>query len=328
MTMHHAAHAIGQPFPPLPVPETAKGKPRRVGVEVEFAGLDESEVARVLSEVLGGEIERSGPYHYSLCGTEIGDMTVELDTALRKKSDRRLVQEGLDLARGIIPVEVITAPITATALPRLDAAISALRDAGAKGSGQGAFYGFGVHLNPEIAGETHPLTPATIRSYGLIEEHLRAEDRIDGTRRLLPFVDRWPAALIDGLASAGNATLRDLMVLYARHTTSRNHGLDLLPLFRHIDERNFHRLFGTGDGGTTNARPTFHFRLPDSRIDEQDWSLLFAWRDWHLIETVAADDALLHRLAQARLQYSDRLLSGRGDWRREVSEILAEAGYA
>lgn len=321
------ARATDPPFLPLPVALNAEGRPRRTGVEVEFAGLDESEVARVLSEVLGGEIEQSGPYRYSLCGSEIGDLTVELDTALRKNSDRRLVQEGLDLARGIIPVEVITAPIPASTLPRLDTAMSALRDAGAKGSGQGVFYGFGVHLNPEIAGLDHPLTPATIRAYGLIEEHLRAEDRIDGTRRLLPFVDRWPAALIDALAGAATASLRDLMVLYARHTTSRNHGLDLLPLFRHLDDRRFQRLFGGGDGGTTNARPTFHFRLPDSRIDEADWSLSQAWRDWLLVETVASDEALLDRLASARLRYRDRLLSGRGDWRNETTAILAEAGH-
>lgn len=315
-------------FRHLPVALNAKGEPRRVGVEIEFAGLDEREVARVLAEELGGAVEQTGSFDFSLCGSEIGDLSVELDASLRKKSDMRLVHDGLELARGLIPVEVITGPLTVETLPRLNEALGALRRAGAKGSGQGVFYGFGVHLNPEIAGADHPLTPATIRAYGLLEEHLRAEDRIDGTRRLLPFVDRWPTALITALADAESASLRDLMVLYARHTTNRNHGLDLLPLFRHLDDRRFARLFGEGDGGITNARPTFHFRLPDSRIDEADWSLAQAWDDWRLVETVAGDEAAMKTLSEARLRYADRLLSGRGDWRRESGAILADAGLA
>jgi hypothetical protein len=313
-------------FPPLPLPETAEGTARRIGVEVELSGLDEARVAEVLAEALGGTVEQSGPCLYSLCGSEIGDLSVELDTALRTKTDRPLVQEGLDLARAVIPVEVISAPIKPDALVRLDAALAALRAAGARGSGQGVFYGFGVHLNVEIVAPDHPATLAIPRAYALLEEHLRAEDRIDGTRRILPFVDRWPPALVDALAEARQGRLTELMPVYARNTTSRNHGLDLLPLFKHLDPERFEALFHGGSGGIVKARPTFHFRLPDSRIDEADWSLSRAWSDWHLVESLAADSALLEHLAKGWQAHRAHLLSTRGDWRRQLRAELAQAG--
>lgn len=313
-------------FRPLPRPETADGKPRLTGVEVEFAGLNEDRVAKILARELGGEAAPSGAYEWTVSDTGIGDITVELDISLRKSSDLKLVQEGLDLARGLIPIEIVSAPLEREQIVRLDAAMTTLRDAGAKGSGQGLFYGFGVHLNPEIVSPDDPHTTRTIRAYALLEEWLRIDAEIDGTRRLLPFVDRWPFGLIDELTETPGADLDAIMGLYARHTHSRNHGLDLLPLFRHLDAARFTALFGDGTGGVVSARPTFHFRLPDSRIDEPGWSLNEAWSQWCFVEEVASDDELLEQLSRAWREHRATWFDTRTDWGHRVGAILGGRG--
>lgn len=324
--LHQRNSEDAEGFRPLPRPETAGGKPRLTGVEVEFAGLNEDRVAALLARELGGEAAPSGAYEWTVRDTGIGDITVELDISLRKSSDRKLVQGGLDLARGLIPVEIVSAPLEPAQVARLDTAMPTLREAGAKGSGQGLFYGFGVHLNPEIVSPDDPHTALTIRAYALLEEWLRIDAMIDGTRRLLPFVDRWPFELIDDLTETPEADLHAIMGLYARHTHSRNHGLDLLPLFRHLDDRRFAALFGEGSGGVISARPTFHFRLPDSRIDEAGWSLDDAWSQWCLVEEVAGDRDLLECLSEAWREHRATWFHTRNDWGHRVGAILNAQG--
>ncbi|MGR3806178.1 amidoligase family protein [Marinibacterium profundimaris] len=317
-------HRSNLPFPPFPVDA---GSERRCGVEIEFSGLTELDAAKIVARTLGGEVVESGHRTYDIRNTAIGTLKVELDTALRKASARPLIEMGLDLARRVVPVEVITPPLTPKEMPLLDSLREALRKEGAQGSRDGLFFGFGVHLNPEIPSD--PLDSSRlILAYGLIEDWLRATYPVDTTRRWMPFVTPWPHSLVDALVSVPDASLDDLFSIYSDHTETRNHGLDLMPLFRHLDPDRFDVVVAGGE--SVSARPAFHFRLPDCRIDEAGWSLAEPWACWWQVERLAQRTELLWTLCDdwQAFRYATRPMRGeaRDAWADQVALRMGDGG--
>ena len=90
---------------PLPRPDAQAGKPQRIGVEIEFSGMTETRAASVVQDLLGGQITEDGDFSVQITTTELGDVEILLDTALRKYSEA-----GLDAARVVVPIELGTAP--------------------------------------------------------------------------------------------------------------------------------------------------------------------------------------------------------------------------
>ena len=309
-------------FPKLP--GDGRQGARLCGVEVEFAGLTEERTAALVIETLGGTVRPDGAHAFRVEGTRIGTVKVELDTVLRKTGLPGM-EAGLDIARAVVPVEIVSDPLDQDGLVLLDGFRDRLRGEGAIGSRDGVFLGFGVHLNPETPVEPgHRLR--IIQAYALLEDWLRHADPIDTTRRILPFVDPWPRKLCDAMIAARDADLGTLMQLYAEQTGSRNHGLDLLPVFKDAAPEAFGKAFPRDRA--TSARPAFHYRLPDCRIDEPDWSLAHPWRSWMLVERLAEDRALLDRLAEARSAYRHQLFAGRAGWAEIVTDILGKDAEA
>jgi len=313
-------------FAPLPRPRDDTGATRRVGVEIEFAGLLEADVARLAQRDLGGRIAREGRHEIVLEDTALGRLTIELDTALKAWGGNPLVDAGLDAARALIPVEIVTAPLDWPGLARLDAFRETLRQAGAVGTQDGVLVGFGVHFNVATVGFADPFTARTIIAYGLLEDWLRTSMPIDATRRMMPFVDPWPADFVATLAADPAPDIAEIRAGYARRCNSRNFGLDLLPLFADADAAAFARLFA--DQTNTKGRPAFHYRLPDSRIDEADWSLAAEWRRWHVVETVADAPGLLEELCAAYRRRTRPYLGQREGWAAEAEVLLAGAGLS
>ncbi|TCO72486.1 amidoligase family protein [Rhodovulum euryhalinum] len=309
-------------FLPL-CPETnAGGAPRRAGIEIEFGGLTEAEAARVVADALGGRVHEKTAHELVVEGTDWGAVEVCLDTIWREKAGGKLADLGLDLSRAVVPVEIVTPPLAPGHLPALDRLRGALREAGAQGSRDGLLLGFGLHLNPEVAAETLDTILPVARAFALIEDWLRKADPIDPARRVLPFVDPWPRRLVDRLAGeAAGWDLAAFIDAYLAETPTRNRGLDLLPLFRHLDAD---RVGGVleGAGGLVSARPTFHYRLPDCRIDEPGWRIAYDWNRWVMVERLAADTAALDRLASDWLAYRGALTTMRGDWFAHLEERL------
>jgi len=308
-------------FAPLPVVRNEAGDIRRIGVEVEFSGLSETRVAEILQETFGGDLDEDDPHCLTLKGSALGDLQVELDTALAKKADRKAGARVMDLLRGLVPVEVVTEPLLPEEVERFDTVIPELRAAGASGSRDGVFLGFGVHLNVEVVAPEARQTMRTIRAFGLLDPVLRAQSGIDVTRRVLPFVNAWPRALVDLLVRERPEHMGDLIDLVDPHVRSRNHALDLLPLFKWSVPKLFEASFS--DDRATSARPAFHFRLPDSQINESGWSLQEPWEMWRLVEEVAASERL-EALEEAWVEHMDSRALGRTDsaWVRIAVDIL------
>jgi len=313
------------PFPPLAVDTAPDGTPRRTGVEIEFAGLSVEQAAKVVARSAGGTARNTGPHAWCVDGTSIGDVQVYLDTALRHAGHRALREAGLSLGRDLIPVEIVTEPLTRDGLSLLDRIREDLAAAGAEGSRSGLFYGFGVHLNVGIASEDARGITRPLLAWGLIEDWMRQALPIDNLRRILPFTDPWPTDLVHDLCKAGvDAAPETVMEIYLRQAPNRNYGLDALPLLAHLDADAVRAAIGGGKA--LKARPAFHFRLPDSRIDQPEWSLTTEWRRWQLVEEVAARRSLLNRLCAAWLADHGPITLIRRNWARRASDILGDAG--
>lgn len=310
-------------FLPLPKPVTDEGQERLTGIEIEFGGLDEDRVAEVVRACLGGHIENSAHNAMTIADTRIGTVEILLDTRFRKSDPGALRAALLDLAKVVVPVELVTAPLGFDALPWADRLRSDLRDAGATGTGQGAFLGFGMHLNTQVPALDAEAIGPVLRAFALLEAWLREDDPIDTTRRILPFVEPYPTAFVDALARGDglHGDLGRLIDTYLDHAPSRNHGLDLLPLFRHIDAERVTTALGQ-DAAAVSARPTWHYRLPDCRIDEAGWSLALEWNRWRVVECVADDPALSDRLADD-WQHGGREQTA-AEWASYLDKVLAD----
>ncbi len=100
-----------------------------------------------------------------------------------------------------------------------------------------------------------------------------------------------------------------------------------MPLFAHLDED---RLREQVDDERIKARPTFHYRLPNSRLGDPDWDLLDPWNDWLVVEALARERRALRRIAAARLEALEGIgvTGGKDAWVAQCKEWLADLELA
>jgi len=283
----------------------------RVGFEIEFAGLSAPEAAEAACAVLGGSVARESDHVATVEDTPLGRLRFELDTRYSRPAKQPgLVDQALDsmdlrvtaanFLATLVPIELVTPPVPREAFDQVDRLVDALRASGAKGTYDNNFSAFGLHLNVEI----DPPDPArAIRisaAFAFVEPWLRRQIPLDITRRVTPFIDPYPAGYAEALAEAVAAgslpALGPFIALYGRWNPSRNRGLDLWPLLGHLSRPHAEAALGQP---VKNARPAFHYRLPDSRVSEPGWSPLDEVVRWDAVERVADDAEALGRAARA-----------------------------
>jgi hypothetical protein len=304
-----------------PITDRADGRPRRLGVELEFVALAPREAALLIQQLFGGTLAEISPFYFELRGSTLGMFRVELDSRHALKQPRYAVPapdagwfDSLldDMERelqylysvavsGILPLEIVTPPIPMRELAALDPLIEALKERGAKGTEESLLYAFGVHLNPEAATIEPGYILAMLRAYLLLEDWLRREVSPDFLRRALafitPFGKGYARLVLD--PAYGEARLIDD---YLAANPTRYRSLDLLPLLAELDEA---RVRARVRDAKVNRRPTFHSRLPDFRTTDPDWSLAGEWNRWVEVERLAADAALVRELSLAYLGHEE-----------------------
>ncbi len=307
---------------------------RKVGVEIEFALLEAWEAAEAVAGAIGGEVRLHGTHVAFLEGSALGDLRFELDTRYAKPprdpdfidralDELELREAAADMLSYVVPVELVTGPLDAEGLRTLDRAIAALREAGAVGTRHSPLNAFGMHLNVECV----PLTPArAIRvasAYAFVEPWLRRQMEVDLARRATPFVDPYPAgylrALARGSAEGTEPTLARFIEVYAYWNPTRNRGLDMWPLLGHLDEAAAEAAL---EGPVKNARPTFHYRLPDSDIENPDWTPRTELARWDRIEGVADDDTAFDAVRAACLRHQTWRI-GRAEYDAVIARAMA-----
>ncbi|WP_161861594.1 amidoligase family protein [Algicella marina] len=305
-------------FVPLPHPETRSGQPRRTGVELEFGGLAESTVVEIVQSHFGGTASRDARTHF--VEADCGTFEIYLDSAIGKDApDGSLTARGRELGRAIVPLELVAPPLATADLPKLQQVAVDLRHAGVTGTDGGLLLGFGMHLNIATRSTDMDDIYPTIRAYALLEDWLRGSDPIDLSRRILPFVDPYPRSFLGAVAETEVMDFDALASLYLQHNRTRNRGLDLLPILAEIDEPRVREIMGDEKIG---PRPAFHYRLPDCRLDQPQWSIAYDFNRWGVIEAVAAEPEVLADLAAGWQRYHDRWTTMRGDWRAWTNDYL------
>lgn len=289
-------------FAPLP-PRPGAGGERLIGVEIEFGGLSPEDAARVVTDTLGGTASGHGPAEWTVEDTRLGDARIYLDSKFRPTASGTLARLGVEIGMEVVPVEIVLAPVPRREMPTVERLTEALGAAGATGSGERLVQGFGVHLNVTLADpDGGSDLPSTACAFGLLEGWMRERDRLDLSRRVLPFTARFPEEYVTDMARAApDQTLDAALDLIDIHIRNRNHALDLLPAYAHLrPERLARRSTGSA---AVSPRPAYHYRLPESRIGAPGWSIAYEWRRWVLVERVAADPALLGDIAGLWLKY-------------------------
>jgi hypothetical protein len=298
-------------FDPLPFRHSVSAV-CRVGVEVEFTGLSARAAARALSVSLGGTVAKEDPHAFLVRDTRLGDLAVELDiryahpqraygrTLPFRLGPRSAAWLGSALS-GIVPRELVTAPLALDRLPDVDQAIDVLRRAGATGHGTTRLGSLGLHFNvdpPDLSAET--LT-ATLKAFLLLEPWLRHETVRGGPYRL-PFLPApYPAHYVSRvLAPDYQPNLAIFAADYLAANPTRDRSLDLLPILLHLDERQVRARLPREKIG---ARPVLHYRLPQAHVGEPGWSIAPDWNRWAAVEHLAQDRGGLMALGWAHQDF-------------------------
>ena len=298
-----------QPEPPAltlpPLTKTADGAMRRVGVELEMNGLDLDQLATLVAEHCGCSTEKTSRYERSLKGDPAGDWIVELDSSLLKKMGRAerpqastsadLISSAEDaimwVAETLVPYELVSPPLPLDRLGVINELIALLRESGAKGTADRLTNAFGMQFNPEVPATDARTLTTYLKAFLCLYDWINQRASINFARRVTTYVDPFPGAYVRKVTAPDYwPDLPTLIDDYLLHNPTRNRALDMLPLFRHLDEP---RVLKYTQDELIKARPTFHYRLPDCLIDQPGWDLTPAWNDWLEVEKLANDEGRL-----------------------------------
>lgn len=313
-------------------PVAADGALRRVGVEVEFAGLELDEAARIVAPRIEADLRHVSEYRVELDSEALGTFRLEVDNAaLRSLGQRQARGDATALERGaetvlsaavglVTPLELVTPPLAPAFLTTLDVVVAELAARGAVGTQRGPLAAFGVHYNPVPMALDAATIWRTLQAYVLLERWLFHSLEVDLSRKLSGFVRPYSRDFVRAvLDDPPPADVGELVDRYLEHHRSRNHALDLLPLLTHLDRARVERALETSD---LPARPTFHFRLPNSLVGHDSWSITRAWRHWLVVEDLAQDPRRL-RAAARRSREIGWTEAGSRLTTRDVQEVLA-----
>jgi hypothetical protein len=289
----------------------ARGRTRRVGIEVEFTGLSARTAARTLGAALGGTVVEEDAHAFLVRGTWLGDLAVELD--LRYAHPRRAYGKTLPVRLGpraaawlgsavscVVPRELITAPMPAAGLAGVDRAVDLLRRAGATGHGTTWLGSLGLHFNVDPPRLDAEVITTFLKAFLLLEPWLRREGARDGARRRPPFLPApFPTDYVRRVVAPGyRPDLASFADDYLAANPTRHRALDLLPILLHFDEA---RVRARLPREKIAARPVLHYRLPLARVGEPGWSIAPAWNGWAAVERLAGDLDQLGALGRAYL---------------------------
>jgi hypothetical protein len=291
-----------------PVRRGLRSPERRVGVEIEFGGIDAATAAETLAAALGGRVRAISAQEFEVETAALGAFRVELDVRWahpdfvaqhlgelpqdwREGLDVQIADAVAAVAGQVMPVEIVAPPIPWHELGALGEATDALAAAGAKGTARSAFAGFGMHLNVEVVSLDPGYLLSVLRAYVILAQWLRRESRVAAIRQLQSYIDPFPIAYARHLLRPDYAPDAERLIRdHIAYNPSRDYELDMLPVFAEIDAALVSELLPKEKNA---ARPTFHWRLPNCRLDEPDWDPLDDWARWVAVERLAHDPDLL-----------------------------------
>jgi hypothetical protein len=274
----------------------ADGSVRHVGVEVEFLGPSAKVAAAALLRDLGGVAEPEDPHAIKICGTRLGNLSVELDLRhvhptrhpnLNVRLSRRASAILGTLVSPFVPREFITAPLPAAQIGAVDEALASLRSVGARGWGTIFLNSLSLHFNIDPPSLDARTLTAFLKAFLLVGDDLRRETTRGRLRLALALPPDYPQSYKDRvLAPEYWPSLADFTEDYLAANPTRQRALDLLPVLAFLNETQVRRALPQEKIG---PRPVFHYRLPHAYLSDPDWSILPDWYNWLKVERLAAE---------------------------------------
>lgn len=313
------------------------GQERRVGLEIEFAGIPLDDAIDTVTDLFGGSASCKSRFECAVEGARFGDFRVEIDSKplLGQKyveylnwfglggRTRDLFEDALvAIARAWIPCEIITPPIPLGRLPEFEALRLALHRRGALGTRRSIVYGFAFQLNPEVPSFEASSILRHLQAFVLLHPWLVDVCDVDVTRKVGPFIVPFPESYRRKILARDYAPdLDELIDDYLLDNPTRNRPLDMLPLFAHLRPEKVASVVGTK--AKVHTRPTFHYRLPNCLVDEPDWSFAVEWNRWCEVERLADEPRRLRALSSAYLDRPARSDLARRAWISEVAHTIS-----
>lgn len=318
--------------------QTEQGQERRVGVELEFAGIQPEQIIRSVQSQLGGRLERHSSFDFTIHDTTLGSFVIELD-ATYIKAVGALLEESADLedefsieavatelltkaAEQFVPWELVTPPVPMSELHKIQNLFTDLRRAGALGTRNSIRYAFGLHLNPELPALDAGTILNYLRAYLCLFDWIAEQDQIDLTRKLTNYIKHFGKDYIQLIVDwEYQPDLAKLIDDYIDFNPTRNRSMDMLPLFTYLDEP---RVRNRLDDPRIKSRPTLHYRLPNCDIDNPQWNLDQPWKSWLQVERLAADPERLRLFCTRYTHYLQSFTTPFDtEWLRTSTQLLA-----
>ncbi|HEX6982511.1 MAG TPA: amidoligase family protein [Balneolaceae bacterium] len=316
------------------ITNNAEGQPRTVGLELEFAGVEIDRAADIITTLYGGKVDKENRYEIEITDTELGDFRVELDARLLKKmadksdislegqSVRKSIEEAVEkLAKTVVPFEIVMPPVAVEKLDRLEALREALQKNRAEGTKSSLVHAFGMHINIESPDLETVTLLKYLRAFLIIYPWLIEKLNIDISRRITPFVFPFAEKYVRKVLNPSYQPDEDQFIKdYVDFNPTRNRPLDMMPIFGMLNERLIQPVM---EGEKNNERPTFHYRLPNSKIEDPDWRFEDEWDYWLVVEKLADDDVMLEKLCRLYLlRERETIISFHKEWAKTVTILL------
>jgi Putative amidoligase enzyme len=301
------------------------GETRTVGIEIEFTGLNARDAAYLVAAAFGGNVVEDDRHGCRVKDSAFGDFSIKLDSRYGhyEGKPRNLIEEAGailaslvgDAASLVVPYEIAVPPVPIDRLDEIEDLISRLREHGAMGTKESVLYAFALHFNPEAPRLEAQAIVAVLKAYALLSPWLWRTINPDPTRRVLGFAEPFPQHYVQRLAGEDYwPGVPELIDHYIEANPTRNRDLDLLPLLAFLDED---RVRAALPNEKINPRPTFHYRLPDSRLGDPRWNLATEWNRWVAVERLAGDRKRLADVGRAYLGQLDAVQ----EWADRVPEL-------
>jgi hypothetical protein len=302
-----------------PIATNSENKLRTVGFELEYSAIELQKSAQLIIETLGGgTIEKINPYHYKIKETPFGNFSVILDfqfllsQGLQKwlhdvkldkiiKTEIALALEEFvaTLSQTVVPYEISTPPLPIDKLEVIENIKENFRIHGALGTDANPLYAFCFHINPQVHSFEVTEILDILRAFFLLYDYLVLWLQPDIIRRMSPYIDPFEDEYIEKILDISYVPdIHTFIKDYLLFNPTRNRALDLLPLLAFIDAN---QVYTSLADEKISARPTYHYRLPNSKVNENSWHTYEAWNSWVMVEKLAHDKQTLKAFSQEYL---------------------------
>jgi len=300
---------------------------RKAGFELEFSNIDMQNIVEILTKECFLEPKKINNYLYKFA-SKYGNYTLELDfelltqqkfkkniTKLSKSLGVSIEQKELEelesfigkLSKDIVPYEISTPPIPLDKLDTVEQLIKKLSQNNAKGTTEKLYYAFGLHINLEVISLESSSLLDYLKAYTLLQDFLNKDAKVDLARKITPFIDNFKKEYIQYILNPEyTPSQKEFIQDYLQFNPTRNRSLDMLPILAYIDEDLVRK---TLPDEKIKPRPTFHYRLSNSMIGEENWKVADEWNRWLLVEKLANDKKSLEKLSSKYLNHLDNFIS-------------------